>query len=184
MEGHMSKKSPETSSAINLGTNLQDTTDQLSSGEAAFKIDAGLHSFDTNQELFELVEKYLENSLRTLDSCTALEKCLKRARASQSFILVSLQQFEKETEIGGNRYSRTLEELNKFKEIGDPFTKEYFQIFQSVYMQQTLMLEKLELPKNKLDKELNSIHAAAMAGPPVAAALAAVYPCSLNGEVD
>ncbi|CAB4290246.1 unnamed protein product [Prunus armeniaca] len=49
MEGHMSKKSPETSSAINLGTNLQDITDQLSSGEAAFKVDSGLHSFDTNQ---------------------------------------------------------------------------------------------------------------------------------------
>lgn len=164
-------------------------------------------TYEKNQELFELVEKYLENSLRTLDSCTALEKCLKRARASQSFILVSLQQFEEETEIGGNRYPRTLEELNKFKEIGDPFTKEYFQIFQSVYMQQTLMLEKLKLPKNKLDKKHKSIHAwgkvstmifvaiiaavwicsvvaAAMAGPPVAAALAAVYPCSLNGEVD
>ncbi|CAB4290247.1 unnamed protein product [Prunus armeniaca] len=69
----------------------------------------------------------------------------RRLKLPQSFILVSLQQFEEETEIGGNRYSRTLEELNKFKEIAV---------------------------------------AAAMAGPPVAAALAAVYPCSLNGEVD
>ncbi|KAI5314308.1 hypothetical protein L3X38_043484 [Prunus dulcis] len=148
-------------------------------------------------------------SLRSLKEAIKclLEMNQERARASQSFILVSLQQFEEETEIGGNRYSRTLEELNKFKEIGDPFTKEYFQIFQSVYMQQTLMLEKLKLPKNKLDKKLKSIHAwrkvstmifvaiiaavwicsavaAAMAGPPVAAALAAVYPYSLNGEVD
>ncbi|KAL6270180.1 hypothetical protein ACE6H2_027091 [Prunus campanulata] len=49
MEGHMSKKSLETSAAMNIDTNLQDTTDQLSSGEAAFKIEAGLHSFDTNQ---------------------------------------------------------------------------------------------------------------------------------------
>ncbi|KAL0386979.1 UNVERIFIED_CONTAM: hypothetical protein Sradi_2579700 [Sesamum radiatum] len=32
-----------------------------------------------NQELFDLVEDYFENSLKTLDFCAALEKCLKRA---------------------------------------------------------------------------------------------------------
>ena len=61
-----------------------------------------------NQELFELVEEYFENSLQTLDFCTALEKCLKRARDSQLFVLVALQQFEEECGAGGNRYVKTL----------------------------------------------------------------------------
>lgn len=149
-----------------------------------------------NQELFELVEEYFENSLQTLDFCAALDKCLKRARDSQLLILVALQQFEEENEVEGKTYTRTLEELKNFKEAGDPFTEEFFQIFQSVYRQQMSMLEKLQLRKNKLDKKLKYVHAwrklssvifvatfaavlicsvvaAAMAAPPVAAALAA-----------
>ncbi|KAF2305884.1 hypothetical protein GH714_008596 [Hevea brasiliensis] len=112
-----------------------------------------------NQELFELVEEYFENSLQTLDFCTALDKCLKRARDSQLFIMVALQQFEEESEAGGNRYVKTLEGLKNFKASGDPFTEEFFQIFQSVYRQQILMLEKLKFRKNKLDKKLKYIHA-------------------------
>ncbi|CAI9769097.1 unnamed protein product [Fraxinus pennsylvanica] len=150
-----------------------------------------------NQELFELVEDYFENSFKTLDFCSSLEKCLKRARDGQLLIHFALQQFKDEDDpMGGNRYTRTLEELKNFKAAGDPFTAEFFQNFQSVYKQQILMLEKLQLRKNKLDKKLKYIHtwrkvssvifaatfaavlicsvvAAAMAAPPVAAALAA-----------
>ncbi|KAK9286044.1 hypothetical protein L1049_014423 [Liquidambar formosana] len=249
MGGHMSKKSTENTSAITINDTLRYTT-EISSYEAACKLDADLQSFDTtlqartnhvintlavgvevralsfdslkevtecllemnqevvkvileckkdiwkSQELFELVEEYFENSLQTLDFCTALEKCLKRARDSQLLILVALQQFEEESEVGGNKYLRTLEELKNFKAAGDPFTEEFFQIFQSVYRQQIVMLEKLQLRKNKLDKKLKYIHAwrkvssmifvatfaavlicsvvaASMAAPPVAAAMAA-----------
>lgn len=149
-----------------------------------------------NQELFELVEEYFENSLQTLDFCAALEKCLKRVKDRQLLIMVALQQFEDEDGEGETRYLKTLEELKNFKEAGDPFTEEFFQIFQSVYKQQISMLEKLQLRKNKLDKKLKYIHAwrkvssiifvatfatvlicsvvaAAVAAPPVAAAMAA-----------
>lgn len=150
-----------------------------------------------NQELFELVEEYFENSLQTLDFCTALEKCLKRARDSQLLILVALQLFDEENDkVEGNKYERTLEELKNFKNAGDPFTDEFIQIFQAVYRQQLQMLDKLQMRKKKLDKKLKYIHAwrkvssiifvatfatvlicsvvaAAMAAPPVAAALAA-----------
>ncbi|XP_031111929.1 UPF0496 protein At4g34320-like [Ipomoea triloba] len=149
-----------------------------------------------NQELFELVEEYFENSLKTLDFCVELEKCLKRARDRQLLIHVALQEFEAETGVEGNSYARTLEELQNFREAGDPFTEEFFQIFQSVYMHQMLMLERLQSRKNKLDKKLKYIHAwrkvssiifaaafaavlicavvaAAVAAPPVAGALAA-----------
>ncbi|KAJ6671331.1 UPF0496 PROTEIN 3-RELATED [Salix viminalis] len=249
MGGHVSKRSAEASSSINLNNNLQYTTG-LSSYEAACLLDKDLQSFDTtlqartnhvintlaggvevralsfdslkevtecllemnqevvkvileckrdiwkNQELFELVEEYFENSLQTLDFCAELEKCLKRARDSQLLVHVALQQFEEESEAGGSKYVKTLEELKNFKAAGDPFTEEFFQIFQSVYRQQITMLEKLQLRKSKLDKKLKCIHAwrkvssiifvatfatvlicsvvaAAMAAPPVAAALAA-----------
>ncbi|KAE8729617.1 UPF0496 protein 1 [Hibiscus syriacus] len=251
MGNHGSKRTSETpsSSSITLSSNLQYTT-ELSSYEAACKLDKELQTFDTNvqartnhvintlamgvearavsfdslrevtgcllemnqevvrvileckkdiwknQELFELVEEYFENSLQTLDFCSALEKCLKRARDSQLLILMALQQFEEESEVGGSKYVRTLEELRNFKAGGDPFTEEFFQIFQSVYRQQIAMLEKLQQRKNKLDKKLKYIQAwrkvssmifvatfaavlicsavaAAMAAPPVAAALAA-----------
>lgn len=151
-----------------------------------------------SQELFELVEEYFKNSLHTLDFCTALEKCLNRARDIQLLLLVALQQFDDESQAaaGGSRYARTLEELRNFKAAGDPFTEEFFERFQDVYKQQMVMLEKLQSKKNKLDKKLKRIHAwrkvssmifvatfaavlicsvvaAAMAAPPVAAALAA-----------
>lgn len=250
MGGQSSKKSGETGTppVLQINPNLPYTA-ELSSYEAACRLDPDLQSFDTtlqartnrvinslavgvevrslsfnslkevtgcllemnqevvkiildckkdiwkNQELFELVEDYFENSLQTLDFCTALEKCLNRARDGQLILHVALQQFEEE-DADGKKYVRTLEELRNFKTAGEPFTKEFFQIFQSVYKQQVLMLEKLHLRKSKIDKKLRhvkvwrkvssiifaaafaailicSVVAAAMAAPPVAAALAA-----------
>lgn len=238
MGGHISRKSAETSSSsysspVIINHSLPYTT-ELSSYEAACRIDTDLQSFDTtlqartsnvintlavgvevralsfdslkvvtecllqmnqevvkvileckkdiwkNQELFELVEEYFENSLQTLDFCTALEKCLKRARDSQLLIMVALQQFDEEDEVEGSRYSRTLEELKNFKAAGDPFTEEFFQIFQSVYRQQISMLEKLQLRKSKQDKKLKYIHAWRKVSSMIfAATLAAVLICSV-----
>lgn len=149
-----------------------------------------------NQELFELVEEYFENSLQTLDFCAALDKCLKRVRDSQLMILVALQHFDEDEGVEENRYEKTLEDLKNFKDAGDPFTEEFFKIFHSVYKQQMVMLEKLQAKKMKLDKKVKyiqtwrkvstvifvatfaavllcSVVAAAIAAPPVAAALAA-----------
>ncbi|WVZ55866.1 hypothetical protein U9M48_006471 [Paspalum notatum var. saurae] len=152
-------------------------------------------------ELFDLVEDYFECSLHTLDFCTALDKCLKRARDSQLLLHVALQRFDDE-EDGSDaaapaaRYARTLHELRQFKAAGDPFTDEFFAAFQAVYRQQLTMLEKLQQRKHRLDKKVKTIKAwrrvssiifattfaavlicsvvaAAIAAPPVAAALAA-----------
>ncbi|OIT04709.1 PREDICTED: UPF0496 protein At4g34320-like [Nicotiana attenuata] len=136
------------------------------------------------RELFELVEEYFDNSLKTLDFLAALEKCLKRARDSQLLILVALQQFEEESGVEGNSYKKTLEELKNFKAAGEPFTEEFFQIFQSVYMQQMLMLEKLQLKKHKLDKRLKYIHAWRKVSNVIfAATFAAVIICSVVATV-
>lgn len=152
-------------------------------------------------ELFDLVEDYFESSLHTLDFCTALDKCLKRARDSQLLLHVALQRFDDEDDNDGEaapaaRYARTLHELRQFKAAGDPFTDEFFEAFQAVYRQQLAMLEKLQQRKHRLDKKIKTIKAwrrvssvifastfaavlicsvvaAAIAAPPVAAALAA-----------
>lgn len=150
-----------------------------------------------NPELFRLVEEYFANSLHMLDFCTALEKCLNRTRNSQFIMRVALQQFEEENSEtrDGEKYLRTMEELKKFKDAGDPFTEEFFQILRKVHLGQLSMLQKLQFHKSKINKKLKSakawrkvsnvifvtafvtiiicsVVAAAVAAPPIAAALA------------
>lgn len=122
-------------------------------------------------ELFDLVEDYFESSLQTLDFCTALDKCLKRARDSQLLLHVALQRFDDEEDADAAaqedadaaapsaRYARTLHELRQFKAAGDPFTDEFFNAFQAVYRQQLAMLEKLQQRKHRLDKTVKMIKA-------------------------
>lgn len=124
-------------------------------------------------DLFDLVEDYFESSLQTLDFCTALDKCLKRARDSQLLLHVALQRFDDEERgdapegasasaaaaAPSARYARTLHELRQFKAAGDPFTDEFFEAFQAVYRQQLAMLEKLQQRKHRLDKKVKTIKA-------------------------
>lgn len=151
-----------------------------------------------SKDLFDLVQDYFETSLQTLDFCTALQSCLKRARDSQLIVQLALQQFEQEhTHLGETKdYSRTRQQLNNYKSAPDPFSEEFFLLFQSVYKQQVSMLEKLQIKKRKLDKKLKSVKswrrlsniifvatftavlicsvvAAAVTAPPVVTALAA-----------
>ncbi|KAL4366604.1 hypothetical protein GQ457_05G006660 [Hibiscus cannabinus] len=153
-----------------------------------------------NPELFSLVEEYFENSKKTLEFCTALENCLKRARNNQLIIQLAVTYFNEEACLqvgdGEGKFVKTLEELRKFKAAEEPFTKEFFILFDSVRRQQELMLRKLLARKRKLDKKLKSLKtwrrvanvlfvatfvsvlifsvvAAAIAAPPVVTALAA-----------
>ncbi|XP_071722440.1 UPF0496 protein At2g18630 [Rutidosis leptorrhynchoides] len=150
-----------------------------------------------NDDLFDLVEEYLENSINTLEFCTSLENCLKRAKNNQKIVQWAVKRFEEEsTEAGGGmKYVKTVEELKRFKEAGDPFSEEFFNLFQVVYTQQLSMLQKLQQRKRKFDRKLKSLKtwrrvsnvlfvtafvavlifsvvAAAIAAPPVITALA------------
>jgi hypothetical protein len=152
-----------------------------------------------NPELLSLVEEYFDNSLKTLDFCTALENCLKRTRDNQLMIIqLAVSHFEEEVTEGvdGVKYVKTLQELRRFKAARDPFTEEFFAMFDSVYKQHVSMFKKLQLSQGKLDKKLKnvktwrrvsnvifvtaflsvlifSVVAAAIAAPPVVTALAA-----------
>lgn len=137
-----------------------------------------------NKDLFDLVQEYFESSLLTLDFCTCLEKCLRRARDSQFILQVALQQFEREHSqgIGNGRtsFAQTVQELKNFKAKGDPFTDEFFEMFKSVHKQQMLMLQKLQTKKSKLDKKLKSLRSWRKVSNVIfAAAFAAVLICSV-----
>ncbi|CAN8276272.1 unnamed protein product [Cochlearia groenlandica] len=172
-------------------------------------------------ELFDLVDDYFKNSSKTLDFCAALEKALKKTKSTQLLINVALEEFEGEKRVQGNKldhamrlrltkpnlnqaeylgeengYEKTLVELKNIKNAKCPFDEDFFDMFQSVYRQQTAMFEKLQISKKKLDKKIKLVHtwrklcsvifvatfatvficsivAAALAAPPVAAAMAA-----------
>ncbi|CAN1124811.1 UPF0496 protein At2g18630 [Linum perenne] len=149
--------------------------------------------------LFELVEEYFDNSIKTMDFCAVLENCIKNARNSQLLIQVAVKQFEEERSfqqgVVEKKFVKTLHELQMFKDVGNPFTVEFFDLFQLVYRQQISMLEKLQRRKTTLDKKMKSMKkwrmvtnvlfvsafvsvlvfsvvAAAVAAPPVVTALA------------
>jgi len=151
-----------------------------------------------NKDLFALVNDYFDNSLQTLEFCNSLEKCLRRARENQVMVKLVITYFEEEVQNGleGETCVKTLQELRNFKDAGDPFTEEFYLLFQSVYTQQATMLKKLQIRKRKLDKKLKSLKswkrvsnaiflaafvsvlifsvvAASIAAPPVVTALAA-----------
>lgn len=66
--------------------------------------------------------------------------------------------FDEEVQNGveGSTYVKTLKGLKDFKETEDPFTEEFYSLFQSVYTQQSSMLKKLLIRKQNLDKKLKS----------------------------
>ncbi|KAJ6740163.1 TRANSMEMBRANE PROTEIN [Salix purpurea] len=154
-------------------------------------------------ELFDLVEEYFKSSVKTMEFCTALGRCLERAKNSQLIIQSAIEQFEEEVKMKDgeveNKFVKTLEELQKFKAAGDPFTPQFFDIYESVREQQESMYKKLKSRMKKLDKKLKSVQtwrrvsnvlyvsasvsvlifsvlAAAVAAPPVVIALAAAMP--------
>ncbi|GLJ23193.1 hypothetical protein SUGI_0438140 [Cryptomeria japonica] len=148
-------------------------------------------------ELFELVEEYFNNSLRTLDFCSMLENCLRKARDNQLIIQIALQHIPPGGPPPGEaQYKKILEELGNFKNAGSPFPEDFIRLFESVYTGHIQMLEKLHAKRHKLDKKMKnvkawkkvssvifvatfaavlicSVVAAAIAAPPIASALAA-----------
>ncbi|XP_011025710.1 PREDICTED: UPF0496 protein At2g18630-like isoform X2 [Populus euphratica] len=129
--------------------------------EDASKKDPRLRSFDAKVlEGTKIVgnslvtcnsDEYFDGSNKYMDFCTELQRCVLRARDSQKHIQAAVTHFEKDI------YAKTLEELQKFVEAGNPFTPEFFDLFQSVREQQQSLLEKIRSHKRKLDKKLKKV---------------------------
>ncbi|CAL0314858.1 unnamed protein product [Lupinus luteus] len=110
-----------------------------------------------SKELSELSNDDNDNSFKTLVFYATLEKCLNQAKNSQLHILTALEQFEEEKVVGSSHYVRTLPELKNFKAVGDPFSEEFFKIYNSVYNQHILMFENLQVINTEFDTKLKSI---------------------------
>ncbi|KAF7847612.1 hypothetical protein BT93_L2789 [Corymbia citriodora subsp. variegata] len=109
-------------------------------------------------ELFHLVKCYFNHAIQILDFYASLKKFLMCARDNHSRIQLALMHFEEERveNVGGEKYVKTLQDLQKFKEAGDPFTDEFSRCFHSVCKQQAEMFQKLQAHKKELDKKLKS----------------------------
>ncbi|XP_019088309.1 PREDICTED: UPF0496 protein At5g66670-like isoform X1 [Camelina sativa] len=151
-----------------------------------------------NKDLKDLVDVYFKSTSKTLDFCNTVQKCVKKAEISQLVIRLAVKQFETETDVREGKkkkYAKTLEELNKFKSLGDPFDGEFLTQYESIYDEQILLLDELRKLKVKLDKKQRnlktwrivsnvvfvtafvaafvlSVVAAAMVAPPVLSAVA------------
>lgn len=112
-----------------------------------------------NKQLKSLVDVYFKSTAKTLDFFNTIENCVKRTEISRLIIRFAVKQFETEsvdTDHGANKkkkYAKTLEELNKFKAMGDPFDGEFVTQYKSVYEEQVLLLEEFRKLKVKLDKK-------------------------------
>ncbi|KAJ6678553.1 TRANSMEMBRANE PROTEIN [Salix viminalis] len=111
-----------------------------------------------NPELFGLVDEYFKStSVKTMEFCTALGSCLERAKNSQLILQLAINQFEEEVEMKEGAVEKTLEGLQKFKAAGDPFTPQFFALYESVHEQQVSMFKKSQSLKKKLDEKLKSM---------------------------
>ncbi|WOL06362.1 hypothetical protein Cni_G15094 [Canna indica] len=89
------------------------------------------------------------------------------------------------TEHDKNKCARTLEKLRQFKATDNPFIAEFSQVFDFVYRQHQLMLEKLLQWKKKLDRKLKKVKAWRKVSSVIfIAALAVVIVCSIIVAAD
>ncbi|KAF8051214.1 hypothetical protein N665_1776s0003 [Sinapis alba] len=112
----------------------------------------------------EDVRKNKDLTSLTLDFCNTIQNCVKRAENSQRIIRYAVNQFEAESVVDdenivqkNKKYAKTLEELNKFKAMGDPFDGEFLTQYDALYKQQVLLLKKLSKLKAKLDKKQRNV---------------------------
>ncbi|KAI7737835.1 hypothetical protein M8C21_002898, partial [Ambrosia artemisiifolia] len=109
-----------------------------------------------NLKLVKLVDDYQEINTQTSGLYDSLSTCLRRVRGTRLLILEALRHVDDEDHGNEeNRYERALDHLKSFKAAGDPFTQDFFRIFNFVYRRQIAFLEKLQRKNVKLSKKLD-----------------------------
>ncbi|XP_021803161.1 UPF0496 protein 1-like [Prunus avium] len=113
-----------------------------------------------NQESFKLlVDEYMNNSLQMLNFCSELDRFLKEARNTQSYIeYVTRECFEKESTMGTSHYkmiSKRLKNLKASVDVSGQYSSAGRLLEKVVCLrrQQEQMLEKLKVQNEKLGKK-------------------------------
>lgn len=119
-----------------------------------------------NPDLSRLVREYFDNTDQTLEFCTVLEKCLKKAMDGVVGAQITLNCFkEEDNDVASSgvdrKYNRTLEELRRFSTViggggEEIFSDEFFKLFESVRNKHVAMLDGLGRLRQKLGKKLAS----------------------------
>ncbi|KAD3067619.1 hypothetical protein E3N88_35499 [Mikania micrantha] len=97
-------------------------------------------------KLVNLVKDYQDINNQALGLSNSLRTCLKRLKETHHSILECVRHVH---------YEKTLVHLKSLKAAGDPFTQDFFKIFNFVYRRQIAFLEKLQRKKVKLCKKLD-----------------------------
>ncbi|KAI4376034.1 hypothetical protein MLD38_013834 [Melastoma candidum] len=115
------------------------------------------------QELIDIVNEYMDDSLANLDSFVSLHRYCDRARDFLSLISLALRQFDEEAAeggasnsdaLGGQRYDKTLETMTKLVGAEDPFPEELLMALHAQRRRQISLLDKVKLIHTKLDKKM------------------------------
>ncbi|CAB4290253.1 unnamed protein product [Prunus armeniaca] len=114
----------------------------------------------SNEESFKLlVDEYMNNSLQMLNFCSELDRFLKQARNTHSYIeYVTRECFEKETAMGTSQYkmtSKRLKNLRASEDVSGQYSSAGRLLEKVVCLrrQQEQMLEKLKVQNEKLGKK-------------------------------
>ncbi|KAD3067618.1 hypothetical protein E3N88_35498 [Mikania micrantha] len=99
-----------------------------------------------NLKLANLVKDYQDINNQALGLSNSLRTCLKRLQETHHSILECVRHVH---------YEKTLVHLKSLKAAGDPFTQDFFKIFNFVYRRKIAFLEKLQRKKVKLCKKLD-----------------------------
>ncbi|KAB1671302.1 hypothetical protein [Gossypium barbadense] len=130
------------------------------SGALSNRIHNVINSLALDSDLKSLMKEYFANFEKTLEFCTALKDCFEHAPNNHGIIESALKCYDEEDklEVGTVEKNsvKALEELRRFKEAEEPFTKEFLVLKKIAHRRYESMQGKVCAQKKTLEKKLES----------------------------
>lgn len=108
-----------------------------------------------DKDLFPLVKDFFNNSLATLEFCTATEGSMKRAKDIHSFLQSAIDHIPADRVPNDQEVREFSGALDWFEREGNPFGAEFIQKLEAVQEKHTSMLERLRDKRRELDRKLS-----------------------------
>ncbi|CAA0383975.1 unnamed protein product [Arabidopsis thaliana] len=116
-----------------------------------------------NGTLQSLVKDYFNSTMETLKIFETVTQCVHEAKRGQRYIKAAVAQFKKDSEekdvgVKKKRYEKTLEELMKFKAMGNPFDDGLLKTqFELMNKQQESLFDRVTETKERIAKEIEEV---------------------------